>query len=187
MQFGKSLLGGIIGAAVGIGLLLVVYRVFNIDGFWLAIPLAIVTGLGVRMAVRTTGHASYLRGAITAILALAGFMGWFLLAAGMTKASANARGPRPDVAEQESADPAASDAKEEAAPAETPPGPVGPVRDLSGTRRPMAPKGTMSTWDMICLGIAALVAYEMGRGSGAMPVAVENTVGTEPADANPPA
>ncbi len=52
MQLGKSLLGAIIGAAIGIVILLVVYRLFEIDGFWLAIPFAIITGLGVRMLVK---------------------------------------------------------------------------------------------------------------------------------------
>ncbi len=39
MQLGKSLLGGIIGAAVGIGLLFAVYGLFGLDKYWLAIPL----------------------------------------------------------------------------------------------------------------------------------------------------
>ena len=49
MQLGKALLGAIIGAALGIGLLLAVYLLFDIDNVWLAIPFALITGLGVRM------------------------------------------------------------------------------------------------------------------------------------------
>ena len=32
---------------------------------WLAIPVAMLTGLGVRMMVNTSGHASYVRSALT--------------------------------------------------------------------------------------------------------------------------
>ena len=46
MQFGKTLVGAIIGAALGIGLLIAVYLLFGIDKMWMAIPVAIVDGLG---------------------------------------------------------------------------------------------------------------------------------------------
>ncbi len=62
MQFGKTLVGAIIGAAIGVGLLLAAGLLFGWDGFWLAIPFAIVTGLGVRLFAATKGHASYARG-----------------------------------------------------------------------------------------------------------------------------
>ena len=101
MQFGKSLLGAIIGAAVGIGLLLAVYLLLGIDKVWMAIPFAILTGLGVRMFVSTAGHASYVRGAMTMVIALAGYIGgWYLVAKGddgsrqCTKSQAGRRGRR---------------------------------------------------------------------------------------------
>ena len=62
MRLGKALVGGIIGAAIGIALLFVVIR-FS-DGFWLAIPFAIITGFGVPYGGRAAGRASYFRGAI---------------------------------------------------------------------------------------------------------------------------
>ena len=95
MQFGKALVGGIIGAAVGIGLLFVVIR-FS-DRFWLAIPFAIITGLGVRMAVSTAGHASYVRGALTAMLALAAYIGGLTVVTHVTSARANAPAAKPAV------------------------------------------------------------------------------------------
>src|SRR3954463_12886979 len=77
MQLGKTLVGAIIGAAVGIGMLVAVYVSLGIDRFWLAIPVAIITGLGVRMLVNTTGHASYARGVLTMLLAMAAYyVGW---------------------------------------------------------------------------------------------------------------
>ena len=71
MQFGKTLVGAIIGAVLGIGLLIAVYLLAGIDKMWMAIPVAILTGIGVRMVAATSGHASYLRGAITVVLAMA--------------------------------------------------------------------------------------------------------------------
>lgn len=186
MQLCKSLVGGIIGVAVGIGLLLVVYLLSGIDKVWLAIPFAVVVGLGVRMIVSTTGHASYVRGALTMLLALGGYIaGWYLVAQVAT-ARANAPIAKPPASEQKSAEPAPQgDAPAEAAPA-TPPPPMGEISNPSGMRRPMAAKGVMSAWDMIFLGIAALIAYEMGRGSGMAPVAAASSEKTVPADATPP-
>lgn len=184
MQFGKSLVGGIIGAAVGIGLLLAVYRLFGIDKGWLAIPFAIVTGLGVRTMVSTSGHASYLRGALTMILALAGYIGGWYLAASMAQARANAMTLKPVAVDQKAGESPAGEGKEEASPAPPPPVPIDPETLAPTTRRPMAPKGAMSPFDMICLGIAALVAYELGRGSGVSSAPVP---AAESSEENPPA
>ena len=54
MQLGKSLVGAIIGAAVGIAVLVGVHMLTGWDKAWLAILVAILTGLGVRMMVATT-------------------------------------------------------------------------------------------------------------------------------------
>src|SRR5215213_2372669 len=87
MQFGKTLVGAIIGAALGIGLLIAVYLAFGIDKMWMAIPVALLTGLGVRMVAATSGHASYLRGAITVLLAMGAYLGGLAV----TRAVANHR------------------------------------------------------------------------------------------------
>ncbi len=88
MQLGKSLLGGIIGAVVAIGLLMATYLLFGVDHVSLAIPFAIITGLGVRMLATTSGHASYVRGALTMVLALAAYIGGWLLVARIATARA---------------------------------------------------------------------------------------------------
>src|SRR5437764_7857561 len=75
MQFGKTLVGAIIGAALGIGLLLLVYLQFGIDRMWMSIPVAVLTGLGVRTLAAKNGHPSYLRGAITVALAMGAYFG----------------------------------------------------------------------------------------------------------------
>ncbi len=185
MQLGKSLLGGIIGAAVGIGLLLAVYRLFGIDKGWLAIPFAIVTGLGVRAMVSTTGHASYFRGALTMLLALAGYIGGWYLAASMAQARANAMTLKPVAVEQKAVD-AAGEGTGEAAPAPPPPMPTESEALGSMGRRSMSPKGAMSPFDIICLAIAALVAYELGRGSGVSAPAPSSAPLEAAPDAAPP-
>ncbi len=190
MQLGKTIVGAIIGAVLGILLLLVVNLVFRFDQTWLAIPVAILVGLGVRMMVSTTGHPSYLRGAITGLLALATYIaGWPVVAQVATMKSES----KPAV---KAADTAGSDAKDsdDAADAEAPPEapkaapqrprPVGAANEV---RRPLMQQET-SPWDLVFLGIAALVAYELGRGTGGKPVVVaEETVTEVPVGTHPDA
>jgi hypothetical protein len=167
MQLGKSIVGAIIGAILGIVLLIAVYWVFGIDKMWMAIPVAILTGLGVRIVATTKGNASYLRGAITVLLAMGAYLGGVKI----TKAVVNQRAqtvkaaPAPSKSE-EPAD--AGDAKDqpaaEAKPAEAPP--MAPVKIDPSARRPALPN-SFSTWDFLSLAVAALVAYELGRGTEA--------------------
>jgi hypothetical protein len=169
MQFGKTLVGAIIGAALGIGLLIAVYLMFGIDKMWMAIPVALLTGLGVRMVAATSGHASYLRGAITVVLAMAAYLGGLAI----TRAVANHRAETvskanpPRAAAEEPGAP--GDAKSEEPVAEAPPinaPPTAPANPDLAMRRSAMPSQAFSTWDFISLAVAALVAYELGRGSG---------------------
>jgi ABC-type antimicrobial peptide transport system permease subunit len=180
MQLGKTLVGAIIGAALGIGLLYAVYLLFHIDAVWLAIPVALLTGLGVRVLVATSGHASYLRGALTVLLALGAYLGgWFLVAAAAKHQAASASKPNASAAAAESGE--AGDAKEgqgepAAPPAEAAP-PAAPARNLDDTmHRPAMPR-QFSTWDFIFLAAAALLAYELGRGTGGVPSAMASAPG----------
>ena len=165
MQLGKTLVGAIIGAAVGIGMLVAVYVMMGIDRFWLAIPFAIITGLGVRMLVSTAGHASYVRGVLTMLLAMAAyFVGWMVVAQVAT-ARAKKEPAKPIVRVEETAE---TDATDPDAPKEEtpPPPPVTPPRNVEApTMRTAAPLPG-SPWDMIWLAVAALAAYELGRGTG---------------------
>jgi hypothetical protein len=148
MRLGKALVGGIVGAAIGIALLFAVIR-FS-DGFWSAIPFAIITGLGVRMAVGSGGRASYFRGALTAILALAAYIGGLSLVAQVTTARANA--PKPKSAVLQNAADAAADPNDKDAAAE----PVTPAPDTSRpTTRPDMNRSPMN------LGVARIPAALM--------------------------
>jgi hypothetical protein len=181
MQLGKALLGAIIGAAVGIGLLLVVYLTFGLDKVWLAIPFAIITGLGVRMLVSTTGHPSYARGALTMLIALAAYIGGWFLVAQVATARANAPSKLPTPSVEAPAEPG-EDSKDATTTEAPPVQPAAPVKTATPAARPPAPKPmSYSTWDIIFLAAAALIAYEMGRGSGLTPAPAE----TPPAEPVP--
>jgi hypothetical protein len=181
MQFGKTLVGAIIGGALGIGLLIIVYLQFGIDKMWMAIPVAVLTGLGVRMVVATSGLVSYLRGAITVLLAMGAYLGGLAI----TKAVANHRADTVSkssparVATEEPGEP--GDAKVEAAATEAPPVNVPPTAPVNPAlaRRSAAPP-QFSTWDFLSLAVAALVAYELGRGSGVTPKVIMGAGSGEP-------
>src|SRR5689334_8451521 len=150
MQFGKTLVGGIIGAVLGVVLLIAVYLAAGIDKMWMAIPVAVLTGLGVRMVAATSGHGSYLRGAITVLLAMGAYLGGLAIlrtvANHRAETVAKANPPRAEAA-SEPGEP--GEAKTEPA-AEAPPvnpTPLATPANLS-TRRPALP-GQFSTWDFI--------------------------------------
>jgi hypothetical protein len=167
MQLGKALVGALIGAALGIGLLVVAFVVFHLDRVWLAIPVALLTGLGVRLLVSTSGHPSYLRGAITGAIALVAYLGgWYIAgpmatAKGKAEASAGMRvAAAADAEEGKPGEPA-----DAAAPVETPP-PIAARPAASGAGQKAPIRRDFSTMDFIWLCIAGLIAYELGRGTG---------------------
>jgi hypothetical protein len=171
MQLGKTLVGAIIGAALGIGLLLAIYFLFEIDTMWLAIPVAVLTGLGVRLMVATSGHVSYLRGAITAVLGLAAYIGGFQI----SSAVRNYRAAQADKERARAIQQQPADAGEVAKAPETEPAkanPEAPAPTVAQTpaggavaRRAPA-NGGYSPQNFIALAVAAFLAYELGRGSG---------------------
>src|SRR5262245_12435410 len=167
MQLGKSLVGAIIGAAVGIALLIAVTHFKQLDQTWLSIVVAILVGLGVRAMVSTTGHASYLRGALTGILALAAYFGGMQLYSQLAQRGILAKKlPAPPVAapEVEGEGAATTEAEVDGVPV-----PVEPVADAAPAARPQlvdmqkgGPAQPGSPWDYVWLTVAALIAYELG-------------------------
>ena len=167
MQLGRTLIGAIIGGAVGIGALIAIYFATKWDYAWLAIIVAVITGLGVRWMVATKGHASYARGGITAVFALAAFvLGTMAVAELATRQSAAAaKKPRPAATEQAAEETGDAGAGAGDATAERVPEPVERPA-MSGAMRPGNPNRGYSTMDFIWLSVAAFVAYELGRGTG---------------------
>jgi hypothetical protein len=182
MQLGKALIGAIIGAAVGIVLMFLIRN--WADGYWLAIPFALLVGMGVRMMVVTAGHASYARGALTGVLALVAYVGGWILVAKLAEArSAAAPNAARPVAAQE-----AKEETEMAAPA----GEVAVVEQErpmdqgpSGPAMPNAMAPGQDPLDYVWLAIAALVAYELGRGTGAKPAETAEPAGPDAAPSGP--
>jgi hypothetical protein len=95
MQFGRAILGALLGAVVGTAMLMAIYLTTGHDWVWLVIPFAIVTGLGVRLVDSTFGQVSYARGALTALVAIAGYTGAWACANQVMTVKAHA--PRPVV------------------------------------------------------------------------------------------
>jgi hypothetical protein len=181
MQLGKTLIGAIIGAVLGVGLLIAAFLLLHLDAVWLSIPVAIITGLAVRIMVATKGHASYARGAITAIIALAAFIGGWPLAAKVatlraesTKPVASANGANAENGAPDGGKPAEPAADAKAAQ------PMSPKSSGQAIMQKMSQPG-QNPLDYVWLGIAALVAYELGRGSGA--AAPRSPIAGEPAPA----
>ena len=85
------------------------------DKAWLAILVAIITGVGVRWAANTSGHASYVRGALTALVAILAFLAWYPIQAQLTVRGALAR---PIVADPAAVEANAADADEASEPAD---------------------------------------------------------------------
>lgn len=169
MQFGKTLIGAIIGAVLGLAVLYAAQVAFHIDSFWLAIPVALLTGIGVRMMASTHGHPSYARGALTVVLALAAYLcGMFAVAAIASRhANLSAKAGVPRAATEDASEPGAKKDAEtgDAQAAKAPPVEL-PKKLVETLHQPALPR-QFSPMDAIYLAIAAFVAYELGRGSAA--------------------
>lgn len=190
MQLGKTLVGAVIGGLVGAAVCVAITKITGWDKMWLAILVALLTGIGVRLLVDTKGHASYARGALTAILAIGAYFLSFWASTLITTKGASAReinaqagvrqpaddnaaaddaadGDAADGEAAEAADGDTEDAGDEAADDAAPAAPA-TTRQRSdpaaGVLRPQRPP-ERSPWEYIALGVAALIAYQMGRGS----------------------
>ena len=188
MGVGPTLLGGIVGAAVGVGLHTVLETGMlgkPIEASWFAIVIGLLTGLGVRQANRTHMERSYLRGAISGIIALAAIYGSTVVIAEVMKKRDQAMATKPAAVTAGEADEAGDDATNEDAAAtadeET------PATDADRTMNPALGNGVvgnpragdLNPWQFVFMALGALVAYEFGRGVGAPKP-------TEPVDATPP-
>ena len=117
--------------------------------------------------VSTTGHASYVRGAITGVLALAAFWGGTQLFSEMATRGILAKkiqAPPRVAADAEGGTEAEADGV--AVPIEpVVEQPAMPERVDGALMQRPRPGQQFSTWDFVALTIAGLLAYELGRGS----------------------
>lgn len=174
MQLKNALIGAIVGGLIGVGVLIAAFMFFGVQHTALALVVAGLVGAGVRAMVSTKGHASYVRGAVTALVAIAAFVGGNIVVAKVAQSqmAANAAQPmRPAPSSERELAAATEDASAEA--------PAEPDVEAVEVRRTALPAGSgvrgpkksdYSPMDFILLSVAALVAYELGRGSGTSPV-----------------
>jgi hypothetical protein len=229
MQLGKSLVGAVIGGLVGAAVCVAITKFTGWDKMWLAILVALLTGIGVRMLVDTRGHASYARGALTAILAIAAYFLSFWASTLITTKGAAAReinaqaGVRQAAADDAADDNAADDAADndaadgeaadtddaadtdaadgkaaDAADGETDNADDQAADDAVPANAQQQPERVVnlprnqrpperSPWEYLALAVAALVAYQLGRGSeGPRAYATDGSVrDDEPAPVRP--
>jgi hypothetical protein len=175
MGVGPTLLGGIVGAAVGVGLHTLLETGMlgkPIEASWFAIVIGLLTGLGVRQANRTHMERSYLRGALSGLIALGAIYGSTVVIAEVAKRRDKAMVTKPAAAAGET-DEASEDATDgdEATTAEA----ETPAADADRTMNPALAGGVvgnpragdLNPWQFVFMALGALVAYEFGRGAGA--------------------
>jgi hypothetical protein len=172
---GSALLGGIIGAAVGVGLNVVLETGMlgtRVEASWFAVVIGVLTGFGVRMACRGCMERNYARGAVAGLIALAAIVASSFAIREVMKrrevapsSVAKAPAEKADGASDagESDDDAAADAAIEE-----------PANDDRAAKspRPVAigagpPKGPsdLNPWQFVFMALGGLVAYELGRGA----------------------
>ena len=185
MGIGPTLLGGIVGAAVGVALHTALETGMlgkPVEASWFAIIIGLLTGLGVRQANRTHMERSYLRGAISGIIALAAIYCSTLVIAEVMKKRDQAIASKP-AATADGAEESADETQDEAATAEA----ETPTEENDRSINPAFAGGVVgnpragawSPWQFVFMALGTLVAYEFGRGAG-------TPKGVGPVDTAPP-
>jgi hypothetical protein len=170
MGLGPTLVGGIIGAAVGMGLHLLVEITTGHEAPWFAIIIGLITGLGVHQANKSlAGRVSYLRGAVAAAIALAAIVGSTPLISMIARnREATLVSTNPEAASNDDDDDAEDDADAADADAEEAPaveeraavaGDAGTVGRLGRGPAPF------NVWQFVYMAVGTFIAYEFGRGS----------------------
>jgi hypothetical protein len=178
MGLGPTLVGGIIGAVVGVALHLVVETSTDYEAPWFAIIIGALTGLGVSQANRSlAGRVSYARGAVAAGIALAAIVGSTPLIAAVAAYRDRPADSAPDLALD--APPAESQASAAGADGAKPGEDAAAPRLVDarsaemGILDPPLKSGGLNLWQFVCMAVGTFIAYEYGRGTAASKAAVE--------------
>jgi hypothetical protein len=168
MGLGPTLIGAIVGAAVGVGLHQFLEVGLQMEASWFFIVIGLLTGLGVRQANKSlVGRVSYFRGAISGLVALAAIVGSIYLVSLLMAKKDTVKSGKPLAAE--TAEDAGQDADGEAADADAlPPAPEAAERATTGAAvgRVGARPDDFNTWQFVFMAVGTFIAYELGRGSG---------------------
>jgi hypothetical protein len=190
MSASKTVIGAVVGAAVGViaHVVLEGYVMKSGEAPWMAVVIGLLTGLGVRKFDPTViGSVSYLRGALSALIALAGIVGGMQLVAKAVQArNASAIVSAPKTDPKPAAEPAAEEAE---APAAEEAPVVAPDRTersdnfLAAGR--MKARKDFSPIQFAMIAVGAFLAYELARGSSKVVVA-DDSAPMEPNTQLPP-
>jgi hypothetical protein len=189
---GPTLVGGGIGAVVGMGLHLLVETTTGFEAPWFALVIGLLTGLGVHQANKSlAGRVSFLRGSIAAAIALAAIVGSPLViakvaakndaAVGGAGGVAKSAAPEPsgdDMADGAAITTAGDDAEAARAPGELRGTPAAGAQ--VGITRP----GDFNVWQFVFMAVGTFIAYEFGRGTG-IGAATPNSAVDEPVAMDP--
>jgi hypothetical protein len=192
MSASKTVIGAVVGAVVGViaHVVLEAYVMKSGEAPWMAVVIGLLTGLGVRKLDPTVVNTvSYLRGALSALIALAGIVGGMQVVAKAVQArNASAVTSAPKAPAQPAAEPAV-EAEGEAAAAEEAPVEAAPVRESAPLSLPaagrMKPRKDFSPIQFAMIAVGAFLAYELARGSSKVAVA-EEAAPVEPNPSLPP-
>ena len=169
MGLGATLIGAIIGAAVGVGLHQFLEVGLQMEASWFFIVIGLLTGLGVRQANKSlAGKVSYVRGAISGLVALAAIVGSiYLVSILMAKRDTTSSKPLAEAAPAATAeDNEAGDAATDETPAPATQPEARPAVAPGGVGKMGGRAEEFSTWQFVFMAVGAFVAYEFGRGSG---------------------
>ena len=181
MALGPTLVGGIFGAAVAVGIHVALAMGLlgdPIETTWFPVVIGLFTGLGVRQATKAKAPgASYGRGAVSALIALAAtVLTYPAISAALTmraddsakQAPAGVESAEADGADAEETDAAAAegDAATDQEPADAAePAPKAAAGE-SAKNMVAAVTDDINWIDFLFMAAGALLAYEFGRGNG---------------------
>ena len=168
MGLGATLIGAIVGAAVGVGLHQFLEVGLQMEASWFFIVIGLLTGLGVRQANKSHMGVSYLRGAIAGLVALGAIVGSIYLVSVLMAKRDTAKPSKPIAAATEEAAEEGDEADGEAADA-TPAPAAEPERTAvagGGAGKMGARPEEFNTWQFVFMAVGAFIAYEFARGSG---------------------
>lgn len=167
-RLAPTLVGALIGAAIGVGLHLVletgIAGTRPYEAIWFALIIGLLTGFGVRMANKGHMGRSYARGAVSGVVALAAIViSTFLISRVMATREIAKPGKPVAAAAQAEGDEAPEDAADvAAAPEALEEGPLQRIGATGVIGRPGADK--LNPWQFVFMAAGALIAYELGRG-----------------------
>lgn len=174
MNLGKTLVGGLLGAAVAIGIFTLLKTQMNLHATWFYVVIGLLTGLGVRQAHQSlAGNVSYARGALSGAIAAGAILlseevVRQVVSRGAEEVIAAVEKPAVvgDETTEEEGDADAGDA--ESLDVEQPPeihphdGLPGMVDGAKGAK-----PQTDDVWPFVFMAVGIFLAYELARGSAA--------------------